>query len=67
MIRCCCCLKAANHFTRVDEMGGYCDECVIAGKLKQFGITIPDVPGIPQKSRESVIPREFIAVPAVPR
>jgi len=60
MIRCTMCQKAANHFTFVDDIAVCCDECVIAGKLKQFGITMPDVPGIPQKSRESIVPPEFL-------
>lgn len=60
LIHCCCCGEAKGHFTTVDDMGGYCDDCVIAGKLKAFGITMPAVPGIFQKSRESIVP-EFAA------
>ena len=57
MITCACCEKPKSHFTAVDDgrMGYYCDECVIAGKLAFIGITMPDVPGVPQRSRESIV------------
>jgi hypothetical protein len=42
-------------------MGYYCDDCVIAGKLAFIRITIPDVPGVPQKSRESIVPRDLVS------
>jgi hypothetical protein len=69
LIRCGCCREAKSHFTAVDDghMGYYCDECVIAGKLAGVGITMPDVPGVPQRSRESIIPTDFTSAPSQPR
>jgi hypothetical protein len=59
LIHCAGCNQPKPHFTAIDDgaMGFYCDECVIAGKLACVGITMPDVPGIPQLSRESIVPR----------
>jgi len=61
MIRCGCCMEVKTHFTAVDDghMGYYCDECVIAGKLAGVGITMPDVPGVKQFSRESIVPQDL--------
>lgn len=69
MIHCASCEKPKPHFTAIDDgrMGYYCDECVIGGKLAVIGVTIPDVPGVNQLSRESVIPQEFTSAPAGPR
>ena len=59
LIRCCCCMEAKSHFTTVGDMGGYCDDCIYAGKLAFVGVTMPDVPGVPQQSRESIVPADL--------
>jgi hypothetical protein len=61
MIRCATCNQPKSHFTAVDDgrMGYYCDDCVIAGELAFIRITMPDVPGVPQLSRESIVPADL--------
>ena len=61
MIRCATCNQPKAHFTAIDDggLGFYCDECVIAGNLSCIGITMPDVPGVNQLSRESTVPADL--------
>ena len=61
MIHCASCNQPKSHFTAIDDgrMGYYCDDCVIAGKLSFVGITMPDVPGVNQLSRESIVPTDL--------
>jgi hypothetical protein len=62
MLRCCCCQEAKPHFTTVGDMGGYCDECILAGKLKNWGVTVPDYPGIIQPEALRALPLATSAI-----